>query len=58
MAITGPVIVQGENMAFGDIVRHRGGGERAKVLVSSIASTVFASTLVCRSTPPSAKPAS
>ena len=30
MAITGPVIVQGENMAFGDIVRHRGGGRKGK----------------------------
>ena len=30
MAITGAVIVQGENMAFGDIVRHRGGGRKGK----------------------------
>ena len=30
MAITGPMIVQGENMAFGDIVRHRGGGRKGK----------------------------
>jgi hypothetical protein len=30
MAITGPLIVQGENMAFGDIVRHRGGGRKGK----------------------------
>jgi hypothetical protein len=30
MSITGPVIVRGENMAFGDIVRHRGGGRKGK----------------------------
>jgi len=30
MSITGPVVVRGENMAFGDIVRHRGGGRKGK----------------------------
>ena len=30
MAITGPVIVPGENIAFGQVVGHRGGGRKGK----------------------------
>ena len=30
MSITSPVIVRGENMSFGELVRHRGGGRKGK----------------------------